>query len=293
MQVTRGVYAALVTPLDENGNVADAVLERLCVHLIDQGVSGLGILGTTGESVSLSQDSRRIVQRVTRGAAENRARIITCVGSTSVVTVLGQIDEAAQYGADAVLVLPPFYYPLTERELLQFYSTVAERSSLPLLIYNIPALTKISVPPRAAIELAQHPRVVGMKDSSRNMEYFVQVAASLQPDFLLFTGSDDLLLPSLVSGGAGGICASANVAPEFAQGLFSAYAEKDLEVAQRWQRSIVRLVHAARAHGIPKSWKAMLELKGFSPMDMALPFLALDQNGRAELQHVLEELNLL
>ena len=293
VQVIPGVYVAVVTPMDENGEVAEEVFERLCVHLIEQGVTGLAILGSTGEGVSLSDGSRRTVQRITRGVAENHVRIITCVGSASVGTVLRQIDEAAQYGADAVLVPPPFYYPLTDRELVQFYGTVAGRASLPLLIYNIPALTKISVSPVSTTELAQHPSVIGMKDSSRNMEYFMQVATTAETDFLLFTGSDDLLLPSLTCGGAGAICASANVAPQFAQRLVSAYAQGDLEVARRWQSSIVRLVRAARAQGTPKAWKAMLELQGFAPMDMAPPFLPLDAKGRAQLQGILEELNVL
>lgn len=201
----------------------------------------------------------------------------------------------AERGAAAALVAPPAYYPLADAEVLGLYERLAEHAPLPLLLYNMPALTKISLSPAVVGRLAQHPKVVGIKDSSRDLEYLSAVLHATAPvdGFRVLTGSDSLLLASMVIGADGAIAASANLAPDLGCALFRHAGEGDWARARDLQRRLFELVTACRVGPFPSGWKAALELAGVCEGHPVPPGEPLGGEPRARLRERLAELGVL
>src|SRR6266704_1585306 len=249
-----GVIPALATPLTRDGGVDEAGVGRLVDHVLAGGITGLLPLGSTGECSSLDEGSRR-----------------------------------------AVLVTPPFYYPMDQPGVLAFFRTLARRSPIPIFLYNIPQFTKVVAEPETVATLAREGSLIGIKDSSRNFEYFELVRAATRdlPHFRVFTGSDTMLLVSLVMGGAGTICGAANIAPAWVVHIYDAFRRGDLESARELQDSLTALVMSLRGGVFPSAIKAALDLQGICEPWPAKPIAPLDEAARAALHHQLSEWGLL
>ncbi len=278
MAKLEGVLPALVTPLGEDGGLDRRALERLLDHVLAAPVAGVCPAGTTGEGALLSSDVRveltmHVAARVPRGGW-----VIPGVMARSADEALREIERYAGAGAGGVLIPPPWYYPLRPPEVLRFYQRVADRCDLPLVLYNFPAMTKVSIPPAVVGELAGHPRLLGIKDSSRDMEYFSAVvsAARVADGFAVMTGSDTMLLASLTVGGAGTIAASVNVIPHLVCRLYEAYRARDMDEARAVQERVAGVVGACRAAGVPAAWKAALSQLGLCSPWTAHPLLPPD-----------------
>ena len=255
---------ALVTPLHQDGSVDEPAIQRLVDHVLAGGVHGLLALGSTGEVASLDQAARRKVLAGVVKAAAGRVPVICGVAHSRLADAKADAIAAAELGADAVLVAPPYYYPIDQATVLSFYRAMAATSSLPILIYNIPQNTKVVADPATVAALAREGSVVGIKDSSRDFEYFesVCVATRSLPDFRIFTGSDTMLLASLAMGGAGTICGGANVAPAWVVRIFDDFEKGDWTAARTHQDSLIELIYAVRAGVFPSAIKATLHLQG-------------------------------
>lgn len=289
-----GVMAALLTPLDGAGALDLGALDRLLAHILAHPVSGICPAGSTGEGPLLSRDQRAQLVAAVVDRVGARAAVIPAAVSTSVRDVLTDLDAYGDSGADAVLVTPPYYYPATAATLRRFYETVAARSPLPVVIYNIPSMTKVSVPPEVVGELAGHERVVGMKDSSRDFEYFERVlSATGGHHFSLMTGSDTLLLASVVLGGSGTIAASVNVVPELVVSLLAAAREGHWARARSLQQRLLEVVSACRRPGSPGGWKAAASLLGLCGPEAAPPLQPPGEELRARLGEELGALGVL
>lgn len=286
--------AALVTPLTEDGKLDHQGLERLIDHILGAGAVGLCPAGSTGEGPLLAREVRTELVAATAGRAAPGVAIIPATVSVTVESTLADLDAYEQAGATAALVPPPFYYPLTDPSVQRFFEEIAGRTPLPLLLYNIPAMTKISIPVPVVAELARHPKVAGMKDSSRDLEYFQAVlAATSTPDnggFSLLTGSDTLLVASMVAGGSGTIAASVNLVPDVVVALFEAIQAKDWLVARDLQERLLAIVSACRRPGFPAGWKAALALSGLCLPHTASPINPASPEATRHLAHELAQL---
>ena len=289
-----GVMPALVTPLDEHGRLDQPALSRLLDHVLAAPVSGISPSGSTGEGPLLDRDTRAGL------TAEVAARVgpgIAVVPGAVALTSVELTEDLVAYeraGATAALVAPPWYYPLDAAAVRRFYREAADRSPLPIVLYNIPSMTKVVIPPAVVADLAEHPMVAGMKDSSRNMEYFEEVLRSTAgADFSLLTGSDTLLASSTVAGGAGTIAASVNVTPQLACEVHLAAAEGRLDDARSHQAELATLVAACRRAGTPMAWKAALSLLGLCTPTPAAPLSPLSEDATARLASELRSLGIL
>jgi 4-hydroxy-tetrahydrodipicolinate synthase len=211
----KGVLPALVNPLTEDGGVDDPAVERLVEHVLAGGVSGLVPLGSTGESASLDEPARRRMLATVLKAARGRVPVISGVAQSHLGAARAEVDAAATLGADAALVTPPFYYPIDQASVLAYYRSLAADSAIPILLYNIPQFTKVVAEPATVATLAREGTIKGIKDSSRDFEYFELVCGATRdmPGFRIFTGSDTMLLASLAMGGAGPICGAPCITP--------------------------------------------------------------------------------
>ena len=290
-----GVVPALISPLRSDGRVDEPAVARLVEHMIDGGVHGLLPLGSTGETASLDETARRTVLSCVVAAAGGRVPVICGVAQSHLAAARVEVEAAARLGAAAALVAPPFYYPMDQPTLLAFYRSLAANSPIPILLYNIPQFTKVVAEPESVATLAREGTIVGIKDSSRDFEYFegVCIATRELPRFRIFTGSDTMLLPSLAMGGAGTICGAANVAPRWVVRIDEQFKLGDLVAARLEQDSLYKLVMALRGGAFPAAIKAACHQQGICEAWCAAPVPPLDDQSQARLRAQLEAWGLL
>ena len=285
-----GVLPALISPLQSDGRVDEAAVARLVEHVIDGGVDGLLALGSTGEAASLDETARRTILSSVVAAAAGRVPVICGVAQSHLSAARTEVEAAARLGAAAALVVPPFYYPIDQATVLAFYRRLAAKSPIPILLYNIPQFTKVVSEPATVATLAGEGSIAGIKDSSRDFEYFegVCIAARGLPKFRIFTGSDTMLLPSLAMGGAGTICGAANVAPSWVVHIYKEFTRGDLVAAQAGQDVLYQLVMALRGGVFPAAIKSACHLLGICEPWCAAPVQPLDDQSEATLRDQLE-----
>jgi dihydrodipicolinate synthase/N-acetylneuraminate lyase len=224
-----------------------------------------------------------------------RAPVLCGVAQPQLSAAKSEVVEAARAGADAALVAPPFYYPMSQAALGDFYREVAQASELPVMLYNIPQFTKVVAEPATVAALAREGVITGIKDSSRDFEYFegVCVATRDTHGFRVFTGSDSMLLASLAMGAAGTICGAGNIAPAWVVRIYDAYTRGDLREAREAQDAIYALVMAVRDGVFPTAIKAALHLQGICEPWTAPPATRLDERLEARLREQLDAWKLL
>src|SRR6267143_4734153 len=291
----KGVLPALVTPLHRDGSADEAGIKRLVEHVIAGGVHGLLPLGSTGEGASLGERTRWQVLRCVVEAAAGRVPVICGVAQPHLEGARAEVAAAVRLGANAALVAPPFYYPTDQATVLAFYRRLAGESKIPVLLYNIPQFTKVFSEPATVATLAGEGTIAGIKDSSRDFEYFENVCVATRdvPAFRIFTGSDSMLLASLAMGGSGTICGAANVAPGWVVRIYDDFRRGDLDTAREHQDALIRLVMALRTGVFPSAVKAALHLQGICEPWPAPPTAALDDAATARLRENLDRWGLL
>ncbi|HEX3814797.1 MAG TPA: dihydrodipicolinate synthase family protein [Mycobacteriales bacterium] len=289
-----GVTVALATPLRDDGGLDEEALGRLLTRVLDAGVVGISPLGSTGEGARQATAARRQVIGAVRGLIPAGMPIVAGLPVTTVESALDELPAMAEAGADAALVAPPTYYPASDSDLEMLYTTLADRSPIPLVIYHIPPLTTVQISPAAVGRLAQHPRIIGIKDSSRELEFLQAVIYACEgAEFNVMTGSDSMLLASLLVGAHGTIAASANLVPALSVRLFNAVRDGALDSARDIQRELFLIIQACRRGAPPAGWKAALEIVGVCSARLVSPASRLPDElysaVRADLERLLPQ----
>ena len=249
-----GIIPPLVTPLKDNETLDVESLERLIEHLIEGGVHGLFVLGTTGEEQSLSYDVRK--QMIKESCRINRGRLplLACITDTSIEESVRLAKKAADYGADGVVSAPPYYFATGQPELAQFYEELVPQLPLPVFLYNMPSHVKVSFAPDTVKRLAEMDQVVGFKDSSANAVYFQSVMYKVQQrkDFAMLVGPEEITGECVLLGGHGGINGGANMFPELYVGMYNAAKNRDIETVLKLQQFIMQIstsIYTVGKHG--------------------------------------------
>lgn len=281
---------ALLTPVTDEGLIDHAALSRLVSSVVTGGVSGISPLGSTGEGASLCSADRLAVVDTVVAAVPRAMPVIPGVFRDAVGEAVEDLVGYAEHGAAGALVAPPHYFGLEPDDIRGFFEALADRSPIPIVLYNIPSLAKNAVSPAVLSALARHPRVVGMKDSGRDMEYLLQAIDALDgvgvgPDgFSVMTGTDTMLLASLAAGARGAIVASANLVPGLVVGIHRAWARGDLVEASVLERRLRQVVAACRTGTFPAGWKAAVAAAGLCRPWLVPPRAALGDIEVAELE---------
>ncbi len=274
-----GILVPLATPLRDRDRLDEEGLERLVDHVLKGGVHGLFLLGTTGEGPSLGHRLRReLVRRVTAQVA-GRVPVLVAVTDTAFVESVALARHAAECGADAVVAAPPYYFPEGQPELTEYLEHLVAELPLPLVLYNMPVLTKVNFEPDTVRRALDEPRIIGMKDSSGDLEYFAAICAmarATRPDFRVWMGPEHLLPDALARGGHGGVCGGANVAPALFVDWYAALVEGDVARAAVLEERVRALGEIYRIGRHPssviKGIKCALSLLGICDDFMAEPF---------------------
>jgi dihydrodipicolinate synthase/N-acetylneuraminate lyase len=239
----RGIIPPVVTPLLARDELDAAGLERLIEHMLAGGVHGLFILGTTGEAPSLSYRLRReLIERTCRQVA-GRVPVLVGITDTAFVEAVHLSRFAANAGAQALVLAPPYYYPNSQPELFEYVLHIAPELPLPLFLYNMPTHTKTVFAVETLRECAQIPNIAGIKDSSADMIYFHRLVGILpaRPDWSLLIGPEELLAESVLFGGHGGVCGGANLCPKLYVDLYKAAAARQFERAAALHAQVMRI----------------------------------------------------
>jgi dihydrodipicolinate synthase/N-acetylneuraminate lyase len=294
----RGIVVALVTPLHEDYRPDEAGLRRLIQHVRAGGVSGVFACGSTGEGPMLRDEDWAAVTRWTVEEAAGQIRVLAHATEVGTLRVIDRARRAADLGADAIAVAAPYYYPHAEAEILRFYEAVADASPLPVFVYNIPSRVKTALTLSQVLRLAQHPNIVGMKDSSGDAPFHLACIHQIRSDggpFTILNGAESFLAASVMMGGDGGVLGVANVAPRLCVDLFAAADREDLAAVRELQPRVaaVRALFALPGVGLVGAVKRALEMMGICGSTTMPPFAPASAEADAAIRDILDRCGLL
>jgi 4-hydroxy-tetrahydrodipicolinate synthase len=278
-KVLSGIVPPMVTPLTGRDTLDAAGLERLIEHILAGGVSGLFILGTTGEAPDLSYRLRyELLERTCRQVG-GRVPVLVGITDTAFVESVKMAHKAAELGAAGLVIAPPYYFPAGQPELLEYIERLVKELPLPLFLYNMPSHTKVFFEPQTVQAAAEMKNVVGLKDSSGSMVYFhkLQLMFEKRDDFTLLVGPEELLAETVLLGGHGGVCGGANLYPKLFVALYKAAKAGDLARCRRLHRKVIQISSTIYSVGrysssFVKGLKCALSIKGICDDYLTDPF---------------------
>jgi 4-hydroxy-tetrahydrodipicolinate synthase len=289
----QGSIVAIVTPF-RNGKVDEAKLRELVEFHVGNGTDGIVPCGTTGESPTLSHDEHRRVVEVVVDAARKRVAVIAGTGSNSTAEAIELTTHAERAGADAALVVNPYYNKPTQEGLYRHFRAVAESVALPIVVYNIQSRTAVNVETDTLVRLVRDARnVVGVKEASGSLDQMSQVIAACGPDFAVLSGDDNITLPLLAIGGRGVISVIANLVPRETSEMVHAALDGDFKRARELHYRLFPMARAAFLETNPIPIKEAMAMAGMIEPEFRLPMCRMGDANRAKLAAVVKSLGLL
>ena len=289
----RGAFTALVTPF-KNGQVDYAALEALIEYQIAGGIDGLVPCGTTGESPALTEQEHKEVIAFTIKTVRKRVLVIAGTGSNSTAEAIHLTQHAKQAGADAALLICPYYNKPSQNGLKAHFLAIADAVEIPQILYNVPGRTGVNLNPETLADLAKHPRVVGVKEASANLEQMIRIKALCGNDFDLISGDDTLTLPILSVGGVGVISVTSHLIPKETSRIVHSYLEGKLTESKDLFYRTFDLVKAVMSIEVnPVGIKAALALRGQIKEEYRLPLVPLTAEAKEALKKQLNLFGLL
>jgi 4-hydroxy-2-oxoglutarate aldolase len=289
----QGIFPPIATPFDHNGDIYEAKLKHNVEKWNKVGLAGYVVCGSTGESVYLTTEEKiRLWELVAQHAAPDKL-LIAGTGMESVRETVDLTNRAAEIGYKAVMVRTPHYYKnLLNHPRAQelYFSSVADRGRIPLMIYNWPQATGLDIAPEAVARLSEHPNIIAIKESSGNLEKVMQMIRETKPGFQVLVGSAPTLAPSLQVGAVGAVLAFANAAPYATVTIWEAYRTREFEAAMDWQGRIARAaVLVTTRYGIP-GLKYAMDLNGYYGGPPRLPLCPASPESRREIEDAFRDL---
>ena len=290
--IFRGIATAMVTPMTSTGVDYDA-LARFIDFQLENGVNALVAVGTTGESATLTPDERNEVIRFTIRRVDGRVPVIAGTGTNNTEHVLDYTRSACDSGADALLVVTPYYNKATQKGLIAHYTAVADVATKPVIMYNVPSRTGCNMLPSTMEILSEHPNIAGVKEASGNMAQVVEILARCGDKLDVISGEDGIAIPTLSVGGIGVISVVSNVAPREAVAMTDAFFRGDIAEAAAMQLKLLPLMQALFSEVNPIPAKAGISAMGFGTEHLRLPLTPMEPDTRAVLLNEMRKLGIL
>ena len=291
--VFTGTCTALITPFLPSGSIDYAAFDRQMDRQLDAGVDALCVCGTTGESATLTeQEHIHLVSHCVSHVA-GRCKVVAGSGSNDTASALYLCQHAQEAGADALLLVTPYYNKTTQTGLIRHYEFLADQLDLPILLYNIPSRTGLSLSVETYRILSQHPRINGTKEASGDFSLLAETMAFCGDELNVWSGNDDQTLPMLALGAKGLISVTANLVPEPMAELTHSYFRGEVEQAREIQLSYLPLMKALFAQVNPIPIKAAMEALGLDSGALRRPLWTMDPDQRKQMQYTLSAFGLL
>ena len=277
--IFKGAATALITPLNETG-IDYERYGKLIEWQISEGIDGLVICGTTGESSTLTDEEHRDAISFAVKTSAGRVPIIAGTGSNDTAYAIELTKHACAEGADAVLVVTPYYNKATQKGLVKMYGAIADASTKPLILYNVPSRTGVNIEPKTYRELAEHPNIAAIKEANGNISKIVETASLVGNMLDIYSGNDDQIVPILSLGGAGVISVLSNLLPKQTSLLCKKFFDGDIKGSAEMQYKYLPLAHALFSEVNPIPVKAAMAAMGFCENFLRLPLTEMDEEKR-------------
>lgn len=292
-EMIKGSIVALVTPFHEDGSVNFEKLKELVEWHVANQTDGILVLGTTGESSTMThEEDDSVVQCVIEMVAK-RVPVIVGAGSNNTNTMLKKSIDYEKMGADQLLLISPYYNKTNEEGMIQHFKTVADAVHIPIILYNIPGRTGCSISEHAVAVLSQHPNIKGIKEASGNLSYAMNISKYLHDDFVMYSGNDDIIVPMMSLGSSGVISVLANVLPNETHEMVHAYLDGDAKKALAIQHQYLDLIHALFVEVNPIPVKEAMNQMGMQIGGYRLPLTQMSEAHKELMKQRLEEAGLL
>ncbi|MBS4761583.1 4-hydroxy-tetrahydrodipicolinate synthase [Carnobacteriaceae bacterium zg-ZUI252] len=275
-QLFSGVGTAVATPMFTDGSIDYHNFDRLIQSQLDNGIQGLVIAGTTGEGATLSLEEKiNLLKRAIQLRGNQACSLILGTGSNNTAVAIEHTRAAKEAGADAALIVTPYYNKTSQHGLIAHYYAIADAVDLPIIVYNVPGRTGMTVLPETLGKLAKHPNIVGFKDATGDMEYMSKIKNVLldNPEFRLYSGDDESFLGYLVFGGHGIISVTSNVLPKSVAHIYTLYKQGKLDEAREFQLRLCPFMNTFFEDVSPAPMKALLYHLGYSQDVLRLPLV--------------------
>ena len=287
-----GMASAIVTPMKDDLTVDYEALGRFIDFQIEQGINAIVAVGTTGESATLEPAEQKEVIRFTVERTAKRVPVIAGVGTNNTLHVLENVKNACEVGADALLVVTPYYNKATQNGLISHFTAVADLSTVPVILYNVPGRTGCNIQPRTVAKLAEHEKIVAIKEATGNMAQMVEIMALCGDKIDVYSGEDALTVPMMAMGAAGTISVLSNVVPKEAVAMTDACKAGDYAAAAALQCKLLPLVNALFSEVNPIPAKAAVAAMGFGEENLRMPLSKMEDATRAKLYEEMRKLGI-
>lgn len=288
----KGSIVALITPFHEDGSVNFEKLKELLEWHVENKTDGILVLGTTGESSTMTHEEDDAVVECTLQTIKGRIPVIVGSGSNCTETAVEKSLKYDKMGADALLVISPYYNKANAQGMIQHFTAVADAVSKPIILYNVPGRTGCSISEEAIKVLSKHPNICGIKEASGDIGYVTRIARYLNDDFVMYSGNDDMIIPLLSLGGSGVISVWANIMPKEVHDLVANYLKGEHQKALDTQLSYLDLVHSLFIEVNPIPVKEALNFMNKGVGGYRLPLCAMSDEHKTALEKAMREVGL-
>ena len=293
MSIFTGAGVALVTPMNADGSVNFEKMKELIEFQIANDTDALIICGTTGEATTISDEDQIECVRFAKEVAAGRVPVIAGAGSNDTAHCIELAVACEKAGADAVLLVTPYYNKATQKGLILHYTAIANAINIPIILYNVPGRTGCNLAPKTVAELAKVPNIVAVKEASGNLSQVAEIAALVGPDFDIYSGNDDQILPVLSLGGAGVISVLSNVAPKQTHDMVEKFFEGDIKGSIKLQLDAIELISALFCEVNPIPVKTALNLMGYEVGACKLPLCEMEPKNLETLKTAMKNYGLI
>ncbi|QEK12528.1 4-hydroxy-tetrahydrodipicolinate synthase [Crassaminicella thermophila] len=293
MNLFTGSGVAIVTPF-KDGTVNFKKLEEMLNWHVEQGTDAIVICGTTGEASTMTDEEQKETIKFTIEKINGRIPVIAGTGSNCTAHAIEMSQYAEKVGADAVLVITPYYNKATQRGLIAHFSAIAESVKIPIIVYNVPGRTGVNILPSTLAELAEkYSNIKGVKEASGNISQVAEIARLMPNDFYIYSGNDDMIVPLMSLGGSGVISVVANIAPKDTHDIVQKFIDGDVKEACKLQLRMKPLIDALFIEVNPIPVKTAMNLMNFEVGELRLPLVDMADNNLKVLKKRMEEYGLI
>lgn len=287
-----GAATAIITPF-KNGEVDYEAYARLIDWQIENGISAIVAAGTTGEGSTLTDEEHKEVIRFTVEKVAGRVPVIAGTGSNDTAYAIELTKYACEVGADAMLVVSPYYNKATQNGLIKSFSAIADASTKPIILYNVPSRTGCNITPKTVAELAKHPNIVAIKEASGNISQIAELAALTKGKLDIYSGNDDQIVPVMSLGGKGVISVLSNLMPKETDDICKNFLSGKLDDALKTQLELLPLINALFCEVNPIPVKAAMAAMGFGENSLRLPLTEMEKDNEEKLLALMREQGLI
>ena len=288
-----GAAVAIITPMNEDGSVNYEEFERFVDWQLENGTDAIVICGTTGESSTLDVDEHLECIKWCIDYVNGRCKVIAGTGSNSTKTAIEMSKEACEYGADALLLVTPYYNKTSQRGLVAHYTAIHDATDKPLILYNVPSRTGVNILPETAAEIAKLERVNGIKEASGNLDQIAKLHELCGDELNIWSGNDDQIVDVMERGGYGVISVLSNVCPQETHDIVAKYLEGDIEGSKALMNKYQKLAKLLFCDVNPIPAKEAVNLIGFDAGHCRLPLIDMTDENKALMKQTLEEYGLI